>query len=311
MDALRLIRTARHALAEARTVPDVLLEAWQAGLLTEAVGSRIADCETGELAALGQLLCDAGSHAAGCVDQPPDDPAGTGGWSAADWPGGGRAERLGELGALEPVLGELGSLLHEVAETLVVLACGADAEGLYWRCIDGVDSGAECQDLVAELLRTVRRESGTPEPAPMDDEGVDGGPSFDDASQAEGAADGDAGGPADPVPDDPAPPDPSEGDAPGDNAPGVDAPGVDAPGDGARDDLATAGGRPAGGRCAVRLPMLAVRLAPPAGRADARALPAGPVTLARPKVPAAPVAPAVPVAAATPVGARGDRWCQR
>ncbi|KJK56857.1 hypothetical protein UK12_20090 [Saccharothrix sp. ST-888] len=163
MDALRLIRTSRHALAEARSVPDALAEAWQAGLLTEAVGARIAERESGETGALGQLLCDAGAHTVGCLDQSSGGAAADGGadqeWSRGDWGGTGRAARLDELGELEPVLEELGRLLHEVAETLVVLACGAGGESLYWRCIDGVDAGAECKDLVAELLRTVRKQS--------------------------------------------------------------------------------------------------------------------------------------------------------
>ncbi|MFB7667951.1 DUF6099 family protein [Kitasatospora sp. NPDC056138] len=171
MDALRLIKTSRHALAEARSVPDALAEAWQAGLLTEAVGARIAERESGETAALGQLLCDAGAHTVGCLDQSSGGTSADGGadqeWSRGDCGGAGRAARLDELGELEPVLEELGRLLHEVAETLVVLACGADGESLYWRCIDGVDAGAECKDLVAELLRTVRKQSG--------DESTDGG----------------------------------------------------------------------------------------------------------------------------------------
>jgi len=161
MDALRLIKTARHALAEARSVPDALHEAWQAGLLTEAIGGRIAEREPEELGTLGQLLCDAGGHAASCLDQPPEaESDGPGG----EWSGGGRVDRLDELGELEPVLVELGALLHEVSETLVVLACGADVESLYWCCIDGVDAGAECKDLVAELLRTVRGRAGAEEP---------------------------------------------------------------------------------------------------------------------------------------------------
>jgi hypothetical protein len=211
------------------------------------------------------------------------------------------------------VLGELGSLLHEVAETLVVLACGADAEGLYWRCIDGVDSGAECQDLVAELLRTVRRESGAPGPAPTADGDVDGAPSFDDELPPDAPGDSAAAGLADPAPDDPAPPD-----VPGDDAPGEDAP---------WDEPATVGGRPAG-RSVVRLPVLAVRLAPPVGGCDAPAPQTGPAPLARPGVsvvPVVPVAAAGPVMAGAsagapvggssvavgPVGAPDERWCQR
>ncbi|MGW4649185.1 DUF6099 family protein [Kitasatospora sp. NPDC004289] len=172
MDALRLIKTTRHALAEARSVPDVLAEAWQAALLTEAVGAGIAGQGDGELAPLGQLLCDAGAHAVGCLELPGpaeggaraggdrsggDQSGGDQEWHRADWGGNGRASRLDELGEAGPVLTELALLLHEMAEALVVLACGADEEGLYWRCIDGVDAGAECKDTVAELLRAVRR----------------------------------------------------------------------------------------------------------------------------------------------------------
>ncbi|MER8186294.1 DUF6099 family protein [Kitasatospora sp. NPDC094015] len=242
MDALRLIKTARHALAEARTVPDALLEAWQAGLLTEAIGARIAETTGGERAALGQLLGDAGSHAAACLEPPPEaDPAcadgactdgacqdgacegdlcaGDGcagaaragggreaasGWAAwsAGWSGGGRAGRLGELGELEPVLLALGTLLHEVAETLVVLACGAEAESVYWRCIDGVDAGAECKDLVVELLRTVRRESGAPMPEAAElPEAVDALPDEEDLDPVQQPSVAASGRPA----DDPAP----------------------------------------------------------------------------------------------------------
>lgn len=171
MDAQRVIKTARHALAEARTVPDALSEAWQAGLLTEAIGARIAEQDIGEVGALGQLLCDAGGHAASCLEPPPDESGEL---------GGNRVERLGELGEIEPVLRELGLLLHEAAETLVVLACGADSESLYWRCIDGVDAGAECKDVVAELLRTFRQGSdgcgGFPEEGPEMDSQDPGDP---------------------------------------------------------------------------------------------------------------------------------------
>ncbi|WP_329494993.1 DUF6099 family protein [Kitasatospora herbaricolor] len=166
MDALRLIKTARHAMAEARDVPDVLLEAWQAGLLTEAVGSRLAERGDGEVAALGQLLSEAGAQVASCLEPSPESAA------AVDVGGSGRASRLTDLGDLDPLLEELARLLHDATETLVVLACGADAESLYWTCIDGVDAGSECKDLVAELHRAVRRA----EPAGEQDAGEqDGG----------------------------------------------------------------------------------------------------------------------------------------
>ncbi|MFD8599840.1 DUF6099 family protein [Kitasatospora sp. NPDC059646] len=182
MEALRLIRTVRQALAEAGATPDILHGAWQSGLLTEAVGARIADHEGEEFATLGQLLSEAGAHTASCLRQPgraapdapdrpgdPDSTGGTDGTGGPDGTGGGTGcppgvrsgpalvERLTELGELEPVLVELAGLLAEAGENLVVLACGADTESLYWSCIDGLDANSECRDLVAELLREQRR----------------------------------------------------------------------------------------------------------------------------------------------------------
>ncbi|WP_327676945.1 DUF6099 family protein [Kitasatospora sp. NBC_00458] len=155
MEALRLIRTSRHALAETRNVPDVLAEARQAALLTEAVGARLAESEDGELAGLGQQLSESAAHAAGCLDQSAGDASVMSAFGL-----GGRAGRLTELGEPGPALGELGRLLRDVGETLVVLACGADTESLYWTCIDGVDAGAECTDLVGRLLEAVGRMTG-------------------------------------------------------------------------------------------------------------------------------------------------------
>lgn len=63
MDAVRLIKNARRALAEARSHDQALTEAWQAARLTEAVGGRLSDDQDGELAALGELLAAAGGHA--------------------------------------------------------------------------------------------------------------------------------------------------------------------------------------------------------------------------------------------------------
>ncbi|MFF0294086.1 DUF6099 family protein [Kitasatospora sp. NPDC004614] len=165
MEALRLIKTVRHALAEARATGDILHQAWQSVLLTEAVGARLADHDGEELATLGQQLSEAGAHTASCLRQPPgpglDGPGGPlcGGLAGGlgEWSGPGLVERLTELGDLEPVLVELAGLLAETGENLVVLACGAETESLYWTCIDGLDASSECRDLVAELLREQRR----------------------------------------------------------------------------------------------------------------------------------------------------------
>ncbi|MEV7775880.1 DUF6099 family protein [Kitasatospora sp. NPDC086791] len=151
MEALRLIRTARHALAEARHVPDVLAEARQAALLTEAMGARLAESEDEELTGLGQQLSEAGAHAAVCLDRSV---------TRAALVSGGRAGRLTELGELAPALGALDGLLQEVGETLVVLACGADTESLYWTCIDGVDAVAECKELAGRLRDAAGRAGG-------------------------------------------------------------------------------------------------------------------------------------------------------
>ncbi|MEU1423897.1 DUF6099 family protein [Kitasatospora sp. NPDC005751] len=160
MEALRLIKTARHALAEARNVSDVLLEARQAALLTEAVGARLAELEDPGpddlgLAGLGQQLAEAGAHAAGCLDQSAGDSSALLGLGI-----GGRAGRLTGLGEIGPALEGLLGLLQEVGETLVVLACGADTESLYWTCIDGVDAGADCKEVVGRLREAVRRAEG-------------------------------------------------------------------------------------------------------------------------------------------------------
>ncbi|MFJ1790897.1 DUF6099 family protein [Kitasatospora griseola] len=161
MEALRLIKTVRHALVESRATGDILHQAWQSGLLTEAVGARIGDHEGEEFATLGQLLSEAGSHAASCLRPPPDrsryGPGGLLGSGPGDWSGPPLVERLTELGELEPVLTELAGLLEEAGENLVVLACGAETESMYWACIDGLDANSECRDLVAELLREHRR----------------------------------------------------------------------------------------------------------------------------------------------------------
>ncbi|WP_051709425.1 DUF6099 family protein [Streptomyces sp. NRRL S-350] len=151
MEALRLIKTARHALAEARHVPDVLAEARQAALLTEAVGARLAESEDEELTGLGQQLSEAGAHAAVCLDRSV---------VRAALVSGGRAARLTELGEVAPVLGALDGLLQEVGETLVVLACGADTESIYWTCIDGVDAMSECKDLTGRLREAAGRPGG-------------------------------------------------------------------------------------------------------------------------------------------------------
>ncbi|TDU03745.1 hypothetical protein EDD99_2185 [Streptomyces sp. 846.5] len=156
MDALKLIKSTRHGLTEARSVPQVLAECWQACVLVEAVAAVAArelmerelldggGCGSGGAAGIARAVTEAAGHAAVCVGRPPDD-------------GGGpnRAERLTVLTDTAVTLRELCRLVQETAEALIVLACGAGEQELYWRCIDSVDAVAECQDLAAQLLRAV------------------------------------------------------------------------------------------------------------------------------------------------------------
>ena len=162
MDAQRLIKSTRHALTEVRSVPPALIEAWQACALVEAVAATAAvgiaqrallEGRGGGGVEIASALAQAAGHAAACVGRPPDDSGGP-----------SRAERLSTVGDLEATVGELRMLIHETAEALIVLACGAAEQELYWRCIDSVDAVAECQELATELLRAVR--AGRPEPAP-------------------------------------------------------------------------------------------------------------------------------------------------
>ncbi len=162
MDAQRLIKSTRHALTEVRSVPPALIEAWQACTLVEAVAATAAVRLTERALTEGRgcgavqvasALAEAAGHAAACVGRPPDDSGGP-----------SRAERLSSIGDVEATVGELRTLIHETAEALIVLACGAGEQELYWRCIDSVDAVAECQELATELLRAVR--VGRPEPRP-------------------------------------------------------------------------------------------------------------------------------------------------
>ncbi|MEY9844894.1 hypothetical protein ABH940_001964 [Streptacidiphilus sp. BW17] len=155
MDAVRLIKATRHALAEARTASDVMVEAWQACRLAEAVGQTSAlvlteraltggGCGAVEIA---RALAEAASHAAECIGRPPDEPV-----------TGERASRLTALADLGGTLRELRSLIQEAAESLLVVACGADEQELYWSCVDGVDAAHPARELLTELLRAVGAE---------------------------------------------------------------------------------------------------------------------------------------------------------
>jgi hypothetical protein len=182
MDALRLIKTSRHALAEARTVPDVLSEAWQAATLTEALAGWLCDHQDGEVSAVAQLLAAAGAHTAGRLEDVADRPG------PHEWSPIGRAARLSEVGEPVPVLRQLQQLLTDAAEALIVVAHDSGTTGLFWVATDGLDATAECLDLVVELLRAFRRRareesaarSGADDPATAKAAAEEGGPAADE-----------------------------------------------------------------------------------------------------------------------------------
>ncbi|MFI8965402.1 DUF6099 family protein [Streptomyces sp. NPDC053493] len=139
MDAERLIATGRHALAESRTALDIVVEAWQAQALAQAIGSRLALCGPQELRsearALGETV------------------GGRGGVDGALRTGGPRAAQLTEVADARAALTALGVLLADVGIALVGVACATDEEGLYWQCIEAIDAADEAGDRVRGMLR--------------------------------------------------------------------------------------------------------------------------------------------------------------
>ncbi|MEU3502919.1 DUF6099 family protein, partial [Streptomyces hundungensis] len=49
MDAVRLLKTSQHALAQSRAVLDIVAEAWQAQALAQAIGGHLAAAGPPEL----------------------------------------------------------------------------------------------------------------------------------------------------------------------------------------------------------------------------------------------------------------------
>lgn len=142
MDAVHLIKAARHALAECRTVREIVVESWEAQALTEVVGGHLAVSgpQLVRVDALG--LAEAGARARRAAD-------GAFGLNA----GRARAALLSEIQDARATLSDLGSLLAETAEALVGVAVSADEESLYWQCIEAIDAADESEDRVVGMLR--------------------------------------------------------------------------------------------------------------------------------------------------------------
>ncbi|MFP1624806.1 DUF6099 family protein [Streptomyces sp. 5K101] len=169
MDALRLIEISRHTLAESRSVPEIVAEAWQAQALAQAIGSRIAASGPAELRGEARGLGEIGGRGCGVLDHP------------MVRSGGVRAAQLTEVADPEAALTELNVLLGEVGIALVGVACATDDEGLYWQCIETIDAADESSDRVRGMLRrlaeheperppeTIRGRAGPAHPAPAMD----------------------------------------------------------------------------------------------------------------------------------------------
>ncbi|MFF4159023.1 DUF6099 family protein [Streptomyces sp. NPDC001678] len=141
MEAVRLIVATRHALAQAREVRDIVVEAWQAQALAEAIGSHVALHGPFEARAAALGLSEAGARASGALRQ------------TALRSGGLRAAQLAEVRDPWAALTDLGELLGEVGIALVGVAGACEEDAVYWQCIEAIDAADETSDRIGGLLR--------------------------------------------------------------------------------------------------------------------------------------------------------------
>ncbi|WP_455358777.1 DUF6099 family protein [Streptomyces sp. SYSU K21746] len=156
MDAVRLIRAGRLALAQSRGALDIVAEAWQAQALAQAIGGQLALVGPPELRVEARGLSESGGRGCGVLDH------------LVLRAGGIRAAQLSEVSDAREALLGLGGLLGEVSIALVGVACATDDEGLYWQCIEAIDAADESSDRVHAMLRrltlrdTAREQGSTP-----------------------------------------------------------------------------------------------------------------------------------------------------
>ncbi|WP_326768365.1 DUF6099 family protein [Streptomyces sp. NBC_01591] len=173
MEAERLVRVSRRALAQSRGTPDIIAEAWQAQALAQAIGSRLAADGPKELRGEARGLSEIGGRSSGSLDHP------------AARAGVARAAQLSELAEPRATLTGLGVLLGEVGMALVGVACETDEQGLYWQCMEAIDAADESMDRVHGMLRRLDEqdrerqqdlERGRERDGPYDAYGAVGGP---------------------------------------------------------------------------------------------------------------------------------------
>jgi hypothetical protein len=141
MDAERLVKVCRHALAQSRAVPEIVAEAWQAQALAQAIGARLAIVGPTEIRGEAAGLSEIGGRGCGVLDHP------------MVRSGGVRAAQLSQVADPEAALLALNVLLGDVGIALVGVACATDDEGLYWQCIETIDTADESSDRVRGMLR--------------------------------------------------------------------------------------------------------------------------------------------------------------
>ncbi|MFF8312008.1 DUF6099 family protein [Streptomyces lydicus] len=151
MDAVRIIAVSRRGLTEATTVQDVLVEAWQAQALAEAIGSHLAIFGPYEVRSRARGLGDAGGRFSGGLLCPGSATVGL------------RAAQLTEVRDVRAALTNLSLLLRDVCEALVAVVLLADEEGMYWTCVEAMDTVDEARDRVSGILEKL--EVRDPNPA--------------------------------------------------------------------------------------------------------------------------------------------------
>jgi hypothetical protein len=154
MEAMRLIGVTRHALAQARTVQDIVAEAWQVQALAEAIGDRLALYGPAAARAEARGLHEAGGRARGALYAPAlRHPTLHGGRI--------RAMQLSEVTDARRVLLAIADLLAEAGFALVGVASNTGEEALYWQCIEAIDAADEARDRAHGMLRHLEiREHG-------------------------------------------------------------------------------------------------------------------------------------------------------
>ncbi|WP_372442718.1 DUF6099 family protein [Streptomyces pactum] len=152
---MRLIGASRHALAQAGSEQEIVVEAWQAHALAEAIGGHLALHGPPEARTEARGLCEAGGRARGALHHRAVQ------IRTMTRAGCSRAAKLTEVRELGRLLPALAELLGDAGIALVGVASATEDEALYWSCVESIDAGDESRDRVRGILRHLEvRERG-------------------------------------------------------------------------------------------------------------------------------------------------------